>query len=159
MDPTRHHGHMYAVSGWQKVGVTKGYPRKGDRYTAAHHRHKRMLLNLLRDDARGLLRSALPLAAKCQPKCQRSGLSIGQLESLYAALEQVNDVRRAQGRKHRNACVYAVYMLARYSEPRMNHAAALLRQIVEVEYLAWAIDSQYQDGRLWLRSNSNQRMK
>lgn len=37
--------------------------------------------------------------------------------------------------------------------------AALLRQIVEIEYLAWAFDTRNKDAELWLRSNKTTRMK
>jgi hypothetical protein len=36
-------------------------------------------------------------------------------------------------------------------------AAALVRQIVEVEYLAWAIETRDRDGERWLRSDRRQR--
>jgi hypothetical protein len=36
-------------------------------------------------------------------------------------------------------------------------AAALLRQIVEIEYLAWAFDTKHQEGERWLRSTSSER--
>lgn len=115
VDPRRHRGHMYLVSGWQDVGLTKGYSRKGGRYTEPHHQPKRMLLKPLRREARDLLRSEAPLAAKWQPKFKQTGLSIGELVSLYSVLDQMCDVRRGQGRKHSIACVYSVYLLARLS--------------------------------------------
>ena len=44
-----------------------------------------------------------------------------------------------------------------FMDGRSYAAAALLRQIVEVEYLAWAIATQEGDGERWLRSNRSQR--
>jgi hypothetical protein len=35
-------------------------------------------------------------------------------------------------------------------------AAALLRQLVEIEYLAWAFETRDGDGERWLRSNQQQ---
>ena len=45
-----------------------------------------------------------------------------------------------------------------FSDDRNYAAAALLRQMVEVEYLAWAVDVRDQDGKRWLRSDRKQRM-
>ena len=45
-----------------------------------------------------------------------------------------------------------------FSDGRIYAAAALLRQIVEVEYLAWAVDVRDQDGSRWIRSDKKQRM-
>ena len=44
-----------------------------------------------------------------------------------------------------------------FSDNRHYAAAALLRQLVEVEYLAWAIDERDQDGERWLQSSRSQR--
>lgn len=44
-----------------------------------------------------------------------------------------------------------------FSDNRHYAAAALLRQLVEVEYLAWAIDERDQDGEHWLKSDRSQR--
>ena len=40
-----------------------------------------------------------------------------------------------------------------FADGRHYAAAALLRQLVEIEYLAWAIDTREQDGMRWLRSD------
>ena len=45
-----------------------------------------------------------------------------------------------------------------FSDGRNYAAAALLRQMVEVEYLAWAVDVRDQDGKRWLHSDKKQRM-
>ena len=45
-----------------------------------------------------------------------------------------------------------------FADGRNYAAAALLRQMVEVEYLAWAVDVRDKDGKRWLRSDKNQRM-
>ena len=44
-----------------------------------------------------------------------------------------------------------------FSDGRHYAAAALIRQVVEIEYLAWAVEARDQDGERWLRSNSKQR--
>jgi len=44
-----------------------------------------------------------------------------------------------------------------FEDGRKYAAAALLRQMVEVEYLAWAIETRDRDGERWLRSDRQQR--
>jgi hypothetical protein len=44
-----------------------------------------------------------------------------------------------------------------FTDGRKYAAAALLRQQVEVEYLAWAIETRDRDGERWLRSDRQQR--
>lgn len=45
------------------------------------------------------------------------------------------------------------------TEGRPYAGAALLRQIVEIEYLAWAFDNRHQDAERWLRSDQEIREK
>lgn len=40
-----------------------------------------------------------------------------------------------------------------FTDGRGYAAAALLRQLVEIEYLAWAFETRNGDGERWLRSN------
>jgi len=44
-----------------------------------------------------------------------------------------------------------------FSDGRHYAAASLLRQLVEIEYLAWAFETRDGDAERWLRSNSNER--
>jgi hypothetical protein len=44
-----------------------------------------------------------------------------------------------------------------FEDGRTYAAAALLRQMVEIEYLAWAMETRDRDGERWLRSNQKQR--
>jgi hypothetical protein len=44
-----------------------------------------------------------------------------------------------------------------FASGRSYAAAALLRQIVEVEYLAWAFESRDKDAERWIRSNDDER--
>lgn len=46
---------------------------------------------------------------------------------------------------------------ALFAEGRHYAAAALLRQLAEVEYLAWAFENRDQDGEKWLRSTREER--
>ena len=44
-----------------------------------------------------------------------------------------------------------------FSDGRHYAAAALLRQVVEIEYLAWAFETKDQEGERWLRSTRSDR--
>ncbi len=44
-----------------------------------------------------------------------------------------------------------------FSDGRHYAAAALLRQLVEIEYLAWAFDARDNDAERWLRSTADER--
>jgi hypothetical protein len=44
-----------------------------------------------------------------------------------------------------------------FEDGRKYAAAALLRQMVEIEYLAWAMEAGNREGERWLRSNREQR--
>jgi hypothetical protein len=44
-----------------------------------------------------------------------------------------------------------------FSDGRHYAAAALLRQLVEIEYLAWAFDARDKDAERWLRSTADER--
>jgi hypothetical protein len=44
-----------------------------------------------------------------------------------------------------------------FEDGRQYPAAALLRQLVEIEYLAWAFEAQDQEGQRWLRSSQSER--
>ncbi len=46
-----------------------------------------------------------------------------------------------------------------FADGRQYAAAALLRQMVEIEYLAWAFDVRDGDGERWLRSDQHERQE
>jgi len=48
---------------------------------------------------------------------------------------------------------------ALFADGRQYAAAALLRQMVEIEYLAWAFETRDRDGERWLRSDQKQRQE
>ena len=44
-----------------------------------------------------------------------------------------------------------------FEDGRYYAASALLRQLVEIEYLAWAFETRHQEGERWLRSSKAER--
>ena len=115
VDPAHHDGVMYAAAGWQTVGESAGYSRKGGKYTEAHHQVKRVLVKPLRCDARRILCQDGELSWRWQKKGRASGHSLAALCSVYEGLSRMCDFRRAQGRKHSLACAYSTLILARLS--------------------------------------------
>ena len=57
VDPQLFRGTAYQVSGWERLGETKGYSRVRREYYTAHETPKVLYVKELRRDARGLLRS------------------------------------------------------------------------------------------------------
>ena len=115
VDPAHHAGTMYHAGGWQAVGNSAGYSRKGGEYTEAHDQIKRLLVRPLRRDARRILCQEGELPSVWQKKGRASGHSLPELRSLHEELCEMRDFRRAQGRKHSLACAFATIILAQLS--------------------------------------------
>jgi hypothetical protein len=108
----------------------------------------------------------------------RHGLAVWSAKNLLAAGRELHlaghviGPDRVQGTSpfgHGSDEVVAVSVLLRicaqltsasadlFKDGRSYAAAALLRQMVEVEYLAWAIETRDRDGERWLRSTKEER--
>ncbi len=124
VDPARHLGKMYDAAGWQTVGESAGYSRKGGKYTEAHNEKKRLLVRRLRRDARRILCQEGELESHWQQKGKVSGHSLSELRSLYEDLSQMRDFRRGQGRKHTLGCAFSILILAQLSGFNGSMAAA-----------------------------------
>lgn len=84
-------------------------------------------------------------------------------------LRMVGHKTSPSSQDHHNDEVIAISVLLRiagqltaasadlFADGRHYAAAALLRQLVEVEYLAWAFDTRDQDAERWLRSSREER--
>ncbi len=124
VDPARHRGNMYDAAGWETVGNSAGYSRKGGKYTEAHDAIKRLLVRPLRRDARRVLCQEGELESRWQKKGKASGHSLPELRSLHDDLSQMRDFRRGQGRKHTLACAFSTLILAQLSGFHGSLAAA-----------------------------------
>ncbi len=99
VDPQRFHGTIYRASNWILAGLTKGYSRTRGGYSARTQSRKLVFLQALQRNARELLSGPL-LNARYQTGKARMKLTSKQMLSLYEYFLEIDDVRRAQGKKH-----------------------------------------------------------
>lgn len=99
VDPERFHGTIYRASNWTLVGTTKGYRRTRSGYSEQTQSQKLIfMLSLQRNAQRLLSRPFLP--HRYQTGKTRMKLTADQMLSLYDCFDNIDDPRRAQGRKH-----------------------------------------------------------
>ena len=136
VNPKQHGGIMYRAAGWQTLGKTAGYSRKGGKYTEAHGEVKLLSVKRLRRDARRALCQPGELESRWQKKGKASGHSLPTLRSLHAEFSEMRDFRRAQGRKHTLASAYSTLILAQLSGFYGPVAAAQFAAALSQEELA-----------------------
>jgi hypothetical protein len=107
VDPTRFHGTVYRAANWDCVGLTRGYRRTREGYSARGESPKRVFVHPLRRDARVLLSRSL-LDPRYHHGAPRMMLSADQMQRLPDFFNAIPDPRRAQGRRHRLAAVLAI---------------------------------------------------
>jgi len=100
VDPRRFDGGVYRAANWQKLGLTRGYRRTREGYSASPRAPKLVFVRPLCRDAIALLnhpnRARLGLTG--DPKMQ---LHAEQMYCLPQCFATIPDPRRAQGRRHR----------------------------------------------------------
>src|SRR5438067_543148 len=96
-------------------------------------------------------------------------LSVGNELRVLGHIVGADRIDDASPRGHGSDETVAVSMLLRiagqlisssadlFEDGRKYAAAALLRQIVELEYLAWAMETRDREAERWLRSNRDER--
>ncbi len=99
VDPERFHGTLYRASNWIEVGLTQGYRRTRQGYSAQTASRKLVFVQPLQRDTR-LLLSRPRLDVRYQTGKARMKLTANQMLSLYDYFTLIDDPRRAQGRKH-----------------------------------------------------------
>lgn len=99
VDPTRFHGTVYRASNWIEVGKTKGYRRSGQGYSEPVHSRKWVFVQPLQRNSRKLLSQPI-LQPRYQTGRVRMKLRAHHQASLYDHFRELDDPRRAQGRKH-----------------------------------------------------------
>ena len=114
VDPSRFCGHMYKEAGWTRLGCTKGYARANGRYTDPHGVPKDLHVFPLHRDTRSRMCAPdpLPYPLLPNPMGDASEQPHHRLSSVYEELLRVPDFRRAQGRKHTIASVFAINTIA-----------------------------------------------
>jgi len=99
VDPRRFHGGVYRAANWMELGLTQGYRRTREGYSAEANAPKRVFVRPLCRDARAQLthprREHLQLTEV--PKIM---LSAEQMRQLPQCFKTITDPRRSQGRRH-----------------------------------------------------------
>ena len=99
VDPRRFYGGVYRAANWIELGLTKGYRRTREGYSADADAPKRVFIRPLRSDCRARLthpdRNQLQLTGN--PKIM---LSPAEMLSLPAYFKTITDPRRKQGLRH-----------------------------------------------------------
>jgi hypothetical protein len=99
VDPRRFHGGVYRAANWLELGLTLGYRRTREGYSAEADSSKRVFVRPLRGDARQQLNCAnrdfLQLTGG-----PRIMLNAEQMRQLPQCFKTLPDPRRSQGRRH-----------------------------------------------------------
>lgn len=100
VDPERFHGTIYRASNWILVGSTKGYQRTREGYSSQTQSCKWVFVQSLQRNARSLLSRPLLNERYHTGATRRMKLTANQMLSLYDFFKDIDDPRRAQGKKH-----------------------------------------------------------
>lgn len=107
VDPQRFHGGVYRAANWMELGLTQGYRRTREGYSAQANAPKRVFVRSLCRNARTQLthpdRDRLQLTGA--PKIM---LNAGQMRMLPQCFKTIPDPRRSQGLRHRLHVVLAI---------------------------------------------------
>lgn len=107
VDPRRFHGGVYRAANWTELGLTRGYRRTREGYSATMDGPKRVFVRPLHRAARTQLthpdRNHLQLTGV--PKLM---LTADQMRALPACFTTITDPRRRQGRRHRLPVVLGI---------------------------------------------------
>ncbi len=107
VDPKRFHGTVYQAANWSYLGLTRGYRRTRQGYSATALSPKKVFVKPLQSDARTLLtRPVLPIPYR--QGVLKIMLSAQQMRLLPDFFIDIADPRRAQGRRHPLAAVLAI---------------------------------------------------
>ena len=99
VDPEYFRGTIYRASNWLLVGSSKGYRRTREGYSERTTSCKLVFLLPLQRNTRALLAGPL-LHQRYHTGRSRMQLTARQMLSLYDYFHDIDDVRRAQGKKH-----------------------------------------------------------
>lgn len=108
VDPARFHGTLYHAANWTLVGKTQGYRRTRHGYSERTASTKLVFVLPLQRNARRLLAGPRLDERYHTGGKPRMKLSAEQMLSLHAFFTEIDDPRRAQGRKHPLASVLAL---------------------------------------------------
>lgn len=107
VDPDHYHGTIYRASNWILVGSTQGYRRIKSGYSARTHSSKLVFVQPLQRNTRALLCRSV-LNGRYQTGRTRMKLTAHQMRSLYDYFTDIDDPRRAEGKKHQLATILSL---------------------------------------------------
>jgi hypothetical protein len=107
VDPTRFTGTIYQAANWTMVGKTKGYQRIRSGYSNDQQTAKLVFMQPLQRNARSIL-SGSSLPQQYVTGAPRMKLTAEQMRSLPDFFKNIDDPRRAQGRRHSVHVVLAI---------------------------------------------------
>ena len=107
VDPRRFHGGVYRAANWMELGLTQGYRRTREGYSAQSNSSKRVFVRPLCRDARRQLNE--PNRDHRQwTGGPRIMLNAEQMRQLPQCFKTIADPRRRQGRRHPLSAVLAI---------------------------------------------------
>lgn len=116
VDPVHFSGTCYKAAGWRQVGLTRGFRRDGREFYSPDSHPKQIWVKPLRSKALEWLRAEKmpepwsacekPLPAKRVP----DRLGVDGLHSLGAALREISDWRRTNGRQYPLSCCLSLLL-------------------------------------------------
>ena len=107
VDPSRFVGTIYHAANWKLVGKTQGYQRIRNGYSNQRQTAKLVFVHPLQRNAR-LVLSGSSLPQQYVTGAPRLKLTAEQMRSLPDFFKNINDPRRAQGKRHSVHVVLAI---------------------------------------------------
>jgi hypothetical protein len=107
VDPTRFEGTIYKAANWQFAGYSKGYQRTRKGYSNTCKSPKMVFLNPLQRNAYNILSHPV-LNKRYHTGVIRMKLKAQYMKSLPQFFKEINDPRRAQGRRHKIEVVLSI---------------------------------------------------
>jgi len=107
VDPKQFHGGVYRASNWQAIGYTKGFRRITEGYSAQTEHKKLIFVKPLHRRAQTVL-SHNTLSHHFLLGEVKMKITSHQMRSLPDFFQEINDPRRAQGRRHRIQTVLGI---------------------------------------------------
>ncbi len=107
VDPERFHGGIYRASNWQVLGLTRGFRRTTQGYSAQTAHKKLIFVKPLHRRAQAVL-SDHQLSPHFMLGEVKMKITTQQMRSLPSFFKDLNDPRRSQGRRHRLSTVLGI---------------------------------------------------
>ena len=107
VDPARFHGTVYRAANWTCLGLTRGFRRTRDGYSADAPSPKLVFILPVQRNARAQLSRSI-LDPVYRTKAPKIMLTAEQMRTLPDFFNDIPDPRRAEGRRHRLCVVLAI---------------------------------------------------